>query len=250
MTDSTSVVLGGSGGIGLACLNRLASSGRPVVAVGRDIARLSETTEPLRASGCRVGEFELDLSTADNGLDLLDYCRSTFGPVGAVINTAAVYEPSPAAALDSATWARTLETNLRGPLLVTSTLAAHMAGQGAGRIVHITSITANISRGGYTYYEASKAGLVAATRSMAVELAHQGVIINSVAPGWIRTPMTDQIVADCPPERIGELIPIGRIGEPDEVAEVAVWLATQSPAFLTGQTIVVDGGQSSHTSHL
>lgn len=250
MTNSTTVVLGSTGGIGLACLKDLAGLGRAVVAVGRDINRLKETTAQLRAEGHQAGEFELDLAGETAGHLLVEYCKSTFGKIDAVINTAAIYEPSPATMLDSVSWERTLGTNLRGPLVVTSALAADMIGNGGGRIVHITSITANVSRGGYTYYEASKAGLVAATRSMAVELATHGVTVNSVAPGWVRTPMTEQILATCPPERIAELIPVGRVGEPEEIAAVAVWLATYSPAFLTGQTIVVDGGQSSHTSHL
>lgn len=250
VTNSTTVVLGSTGGIGLACLKDLAGLGRAVVAVGRDINRLKETTAQLRAEGYQAGEFELDLAGETDGHLLVEYCKSTFGKIDAVINTAAIYEPSPATMLDSVSWERTMGTNLRGPLVVTSALAADMIGNGGGRIVHITSITANVSRGGYTYYEASKAGLVAATRSMAVELASHGVTVNSVAPGWVRTPMTEQILAACPPERIAELIPLGRVGEPKEIAAVAVWLATDSPAFLTGQTIVVDGGQSSHTSHL
>lgn len=250
VTGSTTVVLGSTGGIGLACLWNLAERGRSVVAVGRDIGRLSEITARLRAEGHQVGEFELDLAGEADGHELVDYCASTFGTIDAVINTAAIYEASPATLLSVDGWERTMRTNLRGPLVVTSTIAAAMAGRGGGRIVHITSITANVSRGGYTFYEASKAGLVAATRSMAVELAAHGVTVNSVAPGWVRTPMTDQILAECPPERIAELIPVGRVGEPGEIADVAAWLATDSPEFLTGQTIVVDGGQSSHTSHL
>ena len=244
------VVLGATGGIGAACLNGLAGRSHAVVAVGRDIDRLREATAHLHAAGHRVDEFELDLSGDVDPRGLLDHCASAYDGIDAVINTAAVYESSPATRLDAASWERTMGTNLRGPLILTSAVAADMAKRGGGRIVHITSITAAVSRGGYTYYEASKAGLVAATRSMAVELAARGVIVNSVAPGWVRTPMTEQILAECPPERVTDLIPIGRVGEPEEIAGVAIWLAVDSPEFLTGQTIVVDGGQSSHTSHL
>ena len=143
-----------------------------------------------------------------------------------------------------------MDTNLRGPLLVTSSAARHFVQQGSGRIVHISSITALVSRGGYTLYEASKAGLVAATRSMAVELAPHGVVVNSVAPGWIRTPMTKEFVDRASSEAIAAVIPLGRVGEPEEIAAVTCWLAVDSPVFLTGQTIVVDGGQMSRTPHL
>lgn len=250
MDESTTVILGASGGIGMVCLEQMAERGRRVIAVGRDIDRLLEITAPLRAAGHLVGEFALDLAGPDDGRGLIEHCESTLGPIGAVINTAAIYEPSPATALDHDSWERTMGTNLRGPLVVTSAIADRMVDHQSGRIVHITSITATVSRGDYTYYEASKAGLVAATRSMAVELAGRGVTVNSVAPGWIRTPMTEKTLAEVAPGSIQKLIPIGRVGEPEEIAAVAVWLATDSPAFLTGQTLIVDGGQSSYTSHL
>lgn len=247
---TTTVILGATGGIGRTCLEQLAGRGHQVVAVGRHLGQLKEVTAPLRTSGHLVSEFALDLAGPVDGRALIEHCESTFGPIGAVVNTAAVYEPSPATALAHDSWERTMGANLRGPLVVTSAIADRMVDLRGGRIVHITSITATISRGGYTYYEASKAGLVAATRSMAVELAGRGVVVNSVAPGWIRTPMTEQLLTTATPGSIEALIPIGRVGEPDEIATVAVWLATDSPAFLTGQTLIVDGGQSSHTSHL
>jgi NAD(P)-dependent dehydrogenase (short-subunit alcohol dehydrogenase family) len=210
---------------------------------------LRAVTTPLRDQGHRIAELVLDLSRT-TGDDLVPFALDTFGRFDAVVNTAAVYQPSAATALDPAQWSETMDANLRGPLLVTSSAARHFVRQGSGRIVHIASITALVSRGGYTLYEVSKAGLVAATRSMAVELAPHGVVVNSVAPGWVRTPMSEQFLAGCSPAAIADLIPVGRVGEPDEIAQVTCWLATESPGFLTGQTIVVDGGQISRTAHL
>jgi NAD(P)-dependent dehydrogenase (short-subunit alcohol dehydrogenase family) len=247
---SAVVVLGAAGGIGACVVRHLATRGHSVVAVGRSSESLLPVTAPLRDRGHRISDFVLDLSRVTDGDDLVSFALDSLGQVDAVVNTAAVYEASAATALDQSQWARTMDANLRGPLLVTSSAARYFVRQGSGRIVHVSSITAFVSRGGYTLYEASKAGLVAATRSMAVELAPYGVVVNSVAPGWIRTPMSEEFLAGCSPESIADLIPVGRVGEPDEIAEVTGWLATESPRFLTGQTIVVDGGQTSHTAHL
>jgi len=244
------VVLGAGGGVGECVVRQLLSRGHQVVAVGRRMDSLRKVTAPLQELGHEVTEFVLDLAKATGGDDVVSFTLDTFGRFDCIVNTAAVYQPSAATTLDELHWSETMDTNLRGPLLVTSSAARHMVQQGTGRIVHISSITALISRGGYTLYEASKAGLVAATRSMAVELAPHGVLVNSVAPGWIRTPMTEEFLAHTSPEAIADVIPLGRVGEPDEIAEVTCWLATESPAFLTGQTIVIDGGQISRTPHL
>jgi NAD(P)-dependent dehydrogenase (short-subunit alcohol dehydrogenase family) len=250
MTGETFAVIGAAGGIGSSVTRQLAARGHAVVAVGRSDVALRQVTDPLRQQGFDVLDFAMDLSAAADGDDLVSFAVGRSGRLDGVVNSAAVYESSSATDLDLSGWARTMETNLRGPLVVTSSVARLLAGQGHGRVVHITSVTASVSRGGYTLYEASKAGLVAATRSMAVELAPYGVVVNSVAPGWVRTPMTAALLAGCPPERVAELIPVGRVGEADEVAEVACWLAVDSPSFLTGQTVVVDGGQTARTGTL
>ena len=244
------VVLGGGGGVGACVLRQLASRGHRVVAVGRRKDSLRRVTAPLRELGYAATEFVLDVAEAGGDDGLASFTLNTFGRFDCIVNTAAVYRPSPVTALDERRWSETMDTNLRGPLLVTSSAARHFVQQGSGRIVHISSITALVSRGGYTLFEASKAGLVAATRSMAVELAPHGVVVNSVAPGWIRTPMTKEFVDRASSEAIAAVIPLGRVGEPEEIAAVTCWLAVDSPVFLTGQTIVVDGGQMSRTPHL
>jgi 3-oxoacyl-[acyl-carrier protein] reductase len=246
----TVVVIGATGGIGASVVRHLATRGHSVVAVGRSMEPLVRVTAPLREQGHRLSEYVLDLSGATDGDDLVSFALDLFGRFDAIVNTAAVYQAVAATTLDQDQWSQTMDVNLRGPLLVTSSAARHFVRQGSGRIVHISSITALVSRGGYTLYEVSKAGLVAATRSMAVELAPHGVVVNSVAPGWVRTPMTEEFLAECSPAAVAELIPVGRVGEPDEIAQVTGWLATESPQFLTGQTIVVDGGQISRTAYL
>jgi NAD(P)-dependent dehydrogenase (short-subunit alcohol dehydrogenase family) len=244
------LVLGAAGGMGTAIVRELASRGHRVVAAGRSEATLRAATEPLREQGALVADLPVDLASLRDGEGLVDFALDTFGRLDCLINAAAVYLESPADQLTAESWASTMEPNLRGPVLVSSSVARHLCEQRRGRIVHITSITGSVSRGRYTLYESSKAGLEAAVRSMAVELGPYCVLVNGVAPGWVRTPMSQGLLEHIAPGAVAELIPLGRVGEPDEIAEVACWLALDSPAFLTGQIIAVDGGQTARTGHL
>lgn len=242
-------VLGAAGGMGSASTWALVAQGVDVLAVGRAPQPPEDLIGALDDPS-RLGWCPLDLSTADDGAAVVAAALHTFGRLDGLVNTAAVYAASPATGITAGQWDQIMRPNLRGAMLVTSTVARHLAAQGSGRIVQVTSITAQVSRGDYSLYEASKAGLTAATRSMAVELARDGVIVNAVAPGWIRTPMSAELLTGVSAGEVSALIPIGRVGEAEEVAEVIVWLATRSPAFLTGQTLVVDGGQTAMTAHL
>lgn len=246
----TVAVLGAAGGVGEGVVGRLIELGHTVIAVVRTEDSLAELRASLGPRGGRVTGFIMDLASLADGEDMVNFVLGRFASFDALVNTAAVYEPSPATALDVPGWERTMGPNLRGPMLVASAAARQFVRQGAGRIVHVTSITAAVSRGGYTVYEASKAGLAAATRSMAVELAPWGVVVNAVAPGWVRTPMTEGFLAGCSQAAIADLIPVGRVGEPEEIAEVACWLTLDSPGYLTGQTLTVDGGQTARTGYL
>jgi NAD(P)-dependent dehydrogenase (short-subunit alcohol dehydrogenase family) len=220
-----------------------------VLAVARSRKGLEALSESVSDPSLVVGRV-LDLAVVEEASAVVDAALEAFGRLDGLVNTAAVYVPSPATDITAEQWDAVMGPNLRGALLVGSAVARHLAAQGRGRIVQVSSITAQVSRGDYTLYEASKAGLAAATRSMAVELASRGVTVNAVAPGWVRTPMSEELLAGVSPEAVAGLIPIGRVGEPEEIAAVIAWLATRSPTFLTGQTIVVDGGQTAFTAHL
>lgn len=243
------VVLGASGGIGVETVRALTDQAVAVLAIGRGEA-VPRSLSEFWGDGSPVEWCSLDLSEPVDGSAVVERAVRTFGRLDGLVNAAAVYLPSPARAMTADQWDRVMAPNLRGALLLSSSVADHLASHGGGRIIQVSSITAQVSRGDYTLYEASKAGLAAAVRSMAVELASAGVTVNAVAPGWIRTPMSRDLLAAVSPDRVAELIPVGRCGEPAEVAEVIAWLATRSPSFLTGQTIVVDGGQTAHTSTL
>ncbi|XVX20455.1 SDR family NAD(P)-dependent oxidoreductase [Actinomycetota bacterium] len=247
-----SLVLGAAGGLGEACAERLVSDGHEVVLAGRRREPMETLKARLDGAAGRPATHivEVDLGSEVSGERLLAEVLSSAGRLDNVLNTVGVYEPRAATELTLEHWDAVINPNLRGALLVTAACAAELARQGRGRIVHLTSITAGVSRGGYAAYEASKAGLAAAARSTAVELAPHGVSVNCVAPGWFRTPMAAPFIDSRSSETITDLIPAGRVGRPEEIAEVVSWLLGPAPDFLTGQTITVDGGQTAHTATL
>ncbi len=175
---------------------------------------------------------------------VVDRVEAALGPVVGVITSVGAYLPTPLSDLNIAMFREVLETNLMVPAVVTSVAAERLARNGEGRIVHIGSITGRISRGEYGGYEAAKAGLTALARSAAIEYARRGVAVNVVDPGWIRTPMAAEFLADADPEALAGIVPVGRASEPEEIAAVAIWLATEAPLTLTAQSLAIDGGQS------
>ncbi|WP_293782456.1 SDR family NAD(P)-dependent oxidoreductase [uncultured Aeromicrobium sp.] len=241
------MVLGASGGVGSACVDTLAGRGVEIAAVGRSLG------DQNRWSGLdgRVREYRFSgTADAEELRALVSQIAERHGDIVGLITAQGWYESTPFAELDLSRVQRTLEVNLLMPMLFTAALAPTLGASGGGRIVHLGSITSTISRGGYAAYEAAKAGLVAMTRSAAIELAPARIAVNVVEPGWIRTPMAAPFLDDADPDEIARLIPAGRPCEPSEVASLVAWLVSEAPLTLTGQSIVIDGGQRAHTQHL
>lgn len=243
------IVTGATGGIGRACVSALVERGMPVALVARRTDVVEELAERCRDAGVAASAHAVDLTDAAAVRTCVADAVDAHGVVRGLIGTAGEYAPDDLVD-DRASMARMLDVNLLGPAALAATLAPHLVARGEGRIVHIGSVTAFVSRGGYGVYEASKAGLVAAARSLAVELAADGVTVNTVAPGWVATPMTEELLADVDRADVEALVPAGRVATAAEIAGVATWLALDAPLVMTGQTLVVDGGQSARTHHL
>jgi NAD(P)-dependent dehydrogenase (short-subunit alcohol dehydrogenase family) len=133
---------------------------------------------------------------------------------------------------------------LRGPALIAAAAGRHMAQVGSGRMVFIGSVNGHYSEPESGVYSAAKAAIASLARSVVVDLASRGVIANTVSPGWVETPMTAEILPHATPEKIKEMIPIGRVGRPEELAKVIRFLVVDAPDYLCGANIVVDGGQT------
>ncbi len=233
------LVTGGSTGIGRAMASALSGVGAEVVLVARTARVLDQAAEAIGGSTSWIAA---DLGDADAIERLCD----AVGSVDILVNAAAVNPRPPLDDLTATEWARTLAVNLTAPFLLGQRLGAAMARRGWGRILHVGSQQSWRAFGNSGGYGVSKAGLLGLTRSQAEAWSPAGVTVNCVIPGFVRTPMTESVFVD-EPERAAALAArtmVGRNGTPVDFEGVAVFLCSDAAAFVTGQTIAVDGGFS------
>jgi NAD(P)-dependent dehydrogenase (short-subunit alcohol dehydrogenase family) len=239
------VVTGGSSGIGEAIASALALAGAQVVIVARDPTRLSATCKSLRDAGCAAAWVSADLSDRAEVRRGASAAAAAFGEPDILVNCAGVNLRPPLASLSEEHWDLMLAVNLTAPFLLGQRFGPAMASRGWGRIVNVTSQQAIRAFGNSGGYGATKGGLAALTRSQSEAWAADGVCVNSLCPGFVATPLTQEVSSD--PVRSAALAArthTGRNGEPSDFAGVAVFLASTASDYITAQTIYVDGGLS------
>jgi 2-deoxy-D-gluconate 3-dehydrogenase len=241
----TAIVTGGAMGIGRAIVARLHEAGANVVVADLDREAAKEVVTDL--DGRRVdGAVAVPADVGDPaGVErMVAAAVDAFGALDILVNNAGIYPARPLAELDLETFRHVLDVNLTGLYLCTKAGAARMIEQGTGgRIVNVTSIDAlHPSMVGLAHYDASKHGAWGFTKNVALELAPHGIWVNAIAPGGIRTPGTggtdEEALA-----RFAEMIPMGRLGDPDEIGRAALFLASDLSSYMTGAQFVVDGGR-------
>jgi 3-oxoacyl-[acyl-carrier protein] reductase len=236
------LVTGGSRGIGRAVVQRLARAGHDVTfTYVASAAAATALVSELAAEGRAVRSVRVDARDAGACRDAVKQLLADRGRLDVLVNNAGVTEDRLLAQMDEASWARVIDTSLNGLFGVTQPAARHMMRQRSGRIVNVTSVSGLVGMEGQTNYSAAKAGIIGFTRSLAKELARWGVAVNAIAPGYVET---DMIASFTEAQRGAALarVPMGRFASPDEVAGVVAYLAMEAPLYLTGQTLVVDGG--------
>ena len=233
------IVTGGGSGMGRATSLRLARDGYRVVVAEIEAERAASVAAEI---GEAAIPFAVDVSQADGVEALVAAALEHFGRLDAMVANAGVPHGAPFLELDESTWERVLAVNLKGVFLCGQAAARAMVSAGRpGAIVNVASTYAEVTEGGASAYSASKGGVRMLTKSMALELGPHGIRVNAVGPGWIRTgmnPLDD-------PAQVAELeptIPLGRVGLPEDVADVIAFLASEDARYISGQTLFVDGG--------
>lgn len=239
----TALVTGGSRGIGRACVEMLARNGANVAVNYRANAdAANDVVQGITAAGQRAIAVQADVTDETQVQSMVETIEAEFGPVDLLINNAGIFHFVTHDKTDLAIWQQTLACNLTGVFLVTWAVKRRMIERGFGRIVNMSSISALRARPNSIAYAASKAGVTGFTKSTAEALAGHNIRINAIAPGLIETEIIDG-VDPATRERLVNATPLGRIGTPEDVADLARFLLSDESRFMTGQTIVVSGGR-------
>lgn len=241
MTQKRALVTGGSGAIGSAICKQLAASAFAVIVhAHRHPESAEQVAGKIRTHGGSASSVNFDITDGGATRHALETLLKD-GPIQVVVNNAGAHDDAPMAGMTSEQWTKVIDLSLNGFFNVTQPLLLPMIGTRWGRIVSISSLAGITGNRGQTNYAAAKAGLHGASKSLAIELASRGITVNVVAPGLIESPATRDAFK---PEQIEALVPMKRVGTPDEVAALVSFLASQEAGYITGQIIGVNGGMA------
>jgi len=253
LSGKRTIVTGGGAGMGKAISLRLAEAGASVMIADVDLAAASQTVGEIQAIGGTAQAIEVDVAKLSDAQKVVESCVQAFGGLDILVNNAGVYPAASVLEMSEETWDKTVDINLKGLFFCSQAAAQQMiqAGHG-GKIVNNASLEAFRPSWLHAHYGASKGGVVMLTKALALELAPQKILVNAVAPGVIWTPGLAELLPTYY-EPLGltleeftptfmSRIPVGRMGGPDDIAKVVLFLASAASDYMTGETIVVDGG--------
>ncbi len=241
LENKVAIVTGAARGIGQAIALQLAADGADLALGDVKLEWLEETAGKVRALGRRAEVYAMNVADGAAVGEAVTKIAADFGHIDVLVNNAGITRDTLLIRMSEEDWDAVLDINLKGAFLVTKAVARIMMKQRAGSIVNIASVVGIMGNPGQVNYSASKAGLIALTRTLAKELGSRNVRINAVAPGFIRTAMTDKL-PEAAKEAMLRNVPLARPGEPEDVAKAVAFLAGDNAAYISGQTLPVCGG--------
>jgi 3-oxoacyl-[acyl-carrier protein] reductase len=242
MTEKrVAIITGGSRGIGEAIVRRLAKDGLHVIAIARNAEKLNAVVGDITGAGGSAEAVVCDIGESKALAEQIDHIGEKHGRIDVLVNNAGITKDGLFLRMDDADFDSVINTNLKSAFVACRAAARYIMRSKSGRIINISSVAGVAGNAGQANYAASKAGLIGLTKSIAKELAGKGVTCNSIAPGFITTDMTEGL-NDKIKEGAKMFIPLKRFGQPEEIAAVVAFVASEEASYLTGQVICVDGG--------
>jgi len=241
LENQIAVVTGAGRGIGRAIALKFASEGADVICVSRTAENSEKVAAEVRALGRKAWALAADVSDAAAVSTAAEKILADCGKVDILVNNAGVTRDGLLMRMSEADWDAVLNTNLRGAFLFTKALTRAFVKQRSGRIISVASIIGLVGNGGQANYAASKAGLIGFTKSIAKELGSRNITVNALAPGFIETDMTAALSAELKTDLLKK-IPLNSLGQPEDIANAALFLASPGARYITGQVLTVDGG--------
>ena len=242
LTGKVAVVTGAGKGIGRAIALKLAQHGASIVINYRSSAKeAEEVIQEIRNNGGKAEMVQGDVSSYEDAEKVIKFAVESFGTLDILVNNAGITKDTLLLRMKEEDFSRVLDVNLKGVFNCTKHASGIMLKQKSGRIINISSVVGLIGNAGQANYAAAKAGIIGFTKSVAKELGTRGITANAIAPGFINTDMTE-VLSDKVKEKLIENIPLKKLGSPEDVANLAAFLASDNASYITGQVINVDGG--------
>lgn len=241
LSGQVALVTGASRGIGRHIAERLGRAGACVVCVARNVEKLTEAANAIQQSGGTAHAEACDVKVSPEAGDLIERVVQKHGRLDILVNNAGITRDTLIPRMTDEEWDDVLATNLRAAFLLTRSVTRPMMQQRYGRIINISSVSGLVGNPGQANYSASKAGLIGLTRTVAKELAKRNVTVNALCPGFIATEMTDAL-GPALMDEVKKRVPVKRLGQPEEIADAVLYLASKSASYITGQVITIDGG--------
>lgn len=242
LTDKVALITGASRGIGRAVALEMAKSGASIVVnYSGSEGAAQETVDQIIALGGKAIKIKANVGNAEEVQAMVDEAHKEFGHIDILVNNAGITRDGLLMRMKDADWDEVININLKGVYLVTKAVSKIMMKQRSGKIINMTSVSGVAGNAGQANYAAAKAGVIGFTKTCAKELAARGITVNAIAPGFVKTDMTD-VLPEKVKENVANVVPLGRMGEPEEIAGVATFLASDFANYITGQVLCVDGG--------